>query len=187
MLKQLLGKFILALRGWKLDFEEDTLRKARHSVVVSAPHTSNWDFFYAIAVFWVMDLDVKYFIKDTYTKSPIGWFFKWTGAVGVDRKKHNNLVDFSIAQLHEHNPLAIIVPAEGTRRRVEKWKTGFYHIALGAGVPISLGYMDYKRRIAGIREVYMPTGNFEKDMTHFEDFFKTITPKHPENYNPKIF
>ena len=159
-----------------------------HSVMLAAPHTSNWDFPFALAAFWKMGIDVRYFIKDNYTKSPLGWFFRWTGAIGVDRnKKSNKLTDYAIELLKENDQLVILVPAEGTRRRVEKWRTGFYRIAHEADVPISLGFLNYKAKIAGVGKPFYPTGDFEKDMTHIQEFYRPITGKYPENYNPSIF
>jgi len=135
-----------------------------------------------------MGIDVRYFIKDNYTKSPLGWFFRWTGAIGVDRnKKSNKLTDYAIELLKENDQLVILVPAEGTRRRVEKWRTGFYRIAHEADVPISLGFLNYKAKIAGVGKPFYPTGDFEKDMTHIQEFYRPITGKYPENYNPSIF
>lgn len=163
------------------------MREVGHSVMLAAPHTSNWDFVFALAGFWIMELDVRYFIKDTYTKSILGPLFKWTGALGVDRKARNNFVDHTISLLRENKQLVILVPAEGTRKRVEKWKTGFYHIALGAKVPISLGYLDYPKKIGGVANVFMPSGVKEDDFDHIQEIYKQFTGKHPENYNEKIY
>jgi 1-acyl-sn-glycerol-3-phosphate acyltransferase len=136
-----------------------------------------------------MRLRVKYFIKSVYTKSPVGFLFKMTGAVGVDRgkDKKNNLVAASIDYLNTTEEGVVLVPAEGTRTRVERWRTGFYHIAVGAKVPISLGYLDYKNKEAGILDVFHPSGNFEADMLHIQNKYKDITGKYPEKYNQKIF
>lgn len=159
----------------------------RHSVMVAAPHTSNWDFPIALAAFWIMDLDLKYFIKSEYTNSIFGWFFRWTGAIGVERKNaKNNLTDYAI-DLLTHKKMVILVPAEGTRKAVDKWRTGFYRIALEANVPITLGTLDYKKKEANILGSIKPTGNFEADMDFIQDKFKPITPKYPEGYNPKIY
>ena len=185
-LKKLLANLFLWFAGWKVTAR--VTPEMAHSVMLAAPHTSNWDFPYAIASFWKMGIDVKYFIKDNYTRSPLGWFFKWTGAIGVDRsKKSNKLTDYAIELLREHDQLVILVPAEGTRRRVERWRTGFYRIAKEAGVPVSLGFLDYKNKIAGVGQPFYPTDDFEKDMTHIQEFYRPITGKHPENYNPRIF
>jgi 1-acyl-sn-glycerol-3-phosphate acyltransferase len=156
--------------------------------MVAAPHTSNWDFPIAVLSFWVMGLDVKFFIKDDYTKGPFGFLFKALGALGVDRSKaKNGLTDYAIELLKANKNLIIIVPAEGTRKRVDKWRTGFYRIALEANVPVSLGYLDYEKKIAGVADVFFPTGDFEKDMTHIQEVYRPIKGKNPENYNPRIF
>lgn len=162
------------------------MESVSHSVMVAAPHTSNWDFLFAIAGFWIMELDVKYFIKDAYTKSILGFFFRWTGALGVNREARNNFVDHTINLLNERDQLVILVPAEGTRKRVDKWKKGFYHIAKGANVPISMGYLDYKYKVAGIAGVFVPTGDEEADFDRIEKTYLPYTPKVPEYYNPKI-
>lgn len=155
--------------------------------MIAAPHTSNWDFPIALAAFWIMGIDLKYFIKNDYTKGIFGGFFRWTGAIGVDRsKKKNNLTDYAIELLKEKE-VVILVPAEGTRTYVEKWRTGFYRIALETKVPISLGTLDYKEKFADILDVFMPTGNFEKDMLYIQEQYKNINAKHPKQYNPKIF
>lgn len=159
-----------------------------HSVMVAAPHTSNWDFPFALAGFWMMELPVRYFIKDFYTKGPWGWFFKWTGAIGVNRKKaKNGLTEFAIEQLKKNDPMVILVPAEGTRKRVEKWKTGFYRIAQEVQVPISLAYLDYQKREGGVLTVFEPSWNFEQDMEFIQKQYHGISGKFPEKYNPQIY
>ncbi len=80
-----------------------------------------------------------------------------------------------------------MVPAEGTRERVEKWKTGFYHIAKNANVPVSFGFLDYGKKLAGVGDVYKLTGVFDTDMKYIQDYYKKIEPRHPEKYNKKIF
>lgn len=185
-MKKLLATIFLKVTGWKCTIvaTDEMLR----SVMLAAPHTSNWDFPYAMATFWYMQVDVKYFIKDSYTKGPLGPFFKWTGAIGVDRsKKVNNLTDYAIDQFNNHDRLVLIVPAEGTRKRVDKWRTGFYRIATEAQVPVSLGFLDFKKKISGVAEVYHLSGDFEKDMQHIQEIYRPINPKVPENYNPEIY
>lgn len=163
------------------------MSRVSHSVMVAAPHTSNWDFLYAIAGFWIMELDVRYFIKDSYTRSPLGFFFKWSGALGVNRDARNNFVDYTIQLLNEKEQLIILVPAEGTRKWVPKWKKGFYHIAKGAKVPISLGYLDFGNKVAGIAGVFDPTDDEAQDFQRIQEVYKQYTPKHPEQYNEQIY
>lgn len=184
-MKKLLAKIFLGLMGWKV--KSKSTQNFKRSVMIAAPHTSNWDFPIAIAAFWIMDIDLKYFIKNDYTKGLFGWFFKWTGAIGVDRSnKKNNLTQLAIDLLAQQD-LVILVPAEGTRKKVEKWRTGFYHIAKTAKVPISLGTLDYKEKYADILDVFEPTGNFEADMEHIQKAYAVINTKHPEQYNKQIY
>lgn len=186
-MKKLLGRFWFFITGWKLDANPDVLERAKHSVMVAAPHTSNWDFAYAIFGFWYMGLPLRYFIKDDYTKSFLGWFFTWTGALGVNRSKRNNLVEHTVNLLKEDPNLVILVPAEGTRQRVDQWRKGFYIIAEQANVAISLGYLDYKKKVAGVGKVIHTTGNFEADMEAIQQFYLDKTGKHPHLYNPTIY
>lgn len=158
------------------------------TVMVAAPHTSNWDFPIALFAFWKMKIPFRYFIKDTYTKSIIGWFFRWTGAIGVNRKKmKNNLVEYAANLLKQNHDMVILVPAEGTRKRVDRWKTGFYHIAQLASCNITLGFADYEKKETGVLKVLKPTGNFEQDMKIIEETYKDVKGKYPELYNPKIY
>lgn len=185
-MKKLLAKTILKLAGWKVAVK--VTPEISHSVMVAAPHTSNWDFPIAILTFWALDIDLRYFIKDNYTRGLMGGLFRWTGAIGVNRsKKKNNLTHYAIELLQHNKQLVLLIPAEGTRKPVEKWRTGFYHIACKAGVPISLGYADYERKIAGVADVFWPTGDFEKDMYYIQETYKAFKGRHPENYNPQIF
>lgn len=183
-MKKRTGSFVLRIFGWKSDFKKEfTIRKG---VVVAAPHTSNWDFLFALATFWKMGIDVKFLIKDSYTKSIFGFFFKALGAVGVDRKNGKNMVEFA-AELIQKKEIVFIVPAEGSRKRVEKWKTGFYHIAKKAKVPVLLGYLDYPTKTSGINKIINISDSFENDMKEIQEYYLNYTGKFPENYNPSIF
>ncbi len=187
-MKYQLARFFFWVTGWKLNNSRIDLGALKKTVMIAAPHTTNWDLPYSLAAFWLMRIDVKYFIKDMYTKSIFGWFFKWTGAVGVSRKNaKNNLVQTSIDLLNSKEQLVLLVPAEGTRKRVDKWRTGFYHIAKGARVPVSLGYLDYAKKEAGILDVFPLSNDWAADMTHIQEAYRPITGKYPENYNPQIF
>ncbi len=184
-MKKIIAKFIFFIFRWKVTYKETY--KVPKTVMLASPHTSNWDLVFALGVYWIEGIDAKFLIKDAYTKSFFGFFFRWLGAIGVDRKKHNNLVDYSIELFNTSDALILMVPAEGTRERVEKWKTGFYHIAKNAEVPVSFGFLDYGKKLAGVGDVYNLTGNFEVDMQYIQDFYATIEAKFPDLYNKKIF
>jgi 1-acyl-sn-glycerol-3-phosphate acyltransferase len=184
-MKKAIATFLLKLLGWKTSIEVNNgLKKC---VMIAAPHTSNWDFPFSVLTFWKHDIDFKFFIKDSYTKSILGGIFNAMGAIGVDRSKGGNLVEFASNLLKEKDELVILVPAEGTRSYVEKWKTGFYHIAKNAGVPIALGYLDFDKKLAGVGPLFNPTDNIDADFKIIEDFYKDITGKNPELYNPNIY
>jgi 1-acyl-sn-glycerol-3-phosphate acyltransferase len=184
-MKAFLGKSILKILGWKSDYPKKY--QIDKFVIIAAPHTSNWDLVYALAVFWKYKIPVKYFIKDSFTKGLHGYIFKALGAIGVNRSKTGNLVHHAAATIKKMDRIALMVPAEGTRSKVKKWKTGFYHIAKKADVPVALGYLDYKNKIAGVGDLINLTSDFEKDMEKIETFYSNITAKYPEKYNKNIY
>lgn len=184
-MKKLIGRFVLFISGWKSKYLKQY--HADKCVMIAAPHTSNWDILYALAVYWKEGINAKFLIKDSYTNGIFGFFFKWLGAIGVDRSKNTNLVDYAVGLFEKYKKLVLLVPAEGRREKVDKWKTGFYHISRNANVPVSLGYLDYKQKIAGIGKLFMLSGEFKKDMQIIEDFYKDKSAKYPNMYNKKIF
>ena len=177
-----IAQFIFKLAGWKVSYTP----APEHSrcVMIAAPHTSNWDFFFARLAFFIMDVKVRYMIKKELIVFPVGWIFKALGAIPVDRSKKGGLVESSIQLFNKHKELVVLIPPEGTRGKVEKWKTGFYHTAVGAKVPIALGYLDFKKKEAGIGPIFWPSGDIEKDFEHLWNFYKDITPEHPELFDP---
>lgn len=184
-MKKLLARIFIKSIGWKVAAQVTPAMK--HSVMVAAPHTSNWDFPIALAAFWIMGLDLKFLIKSEYTRGPLGPLFRWAGAIGVDRsQRRNQLTDFAV-ELLQRRELVLMIPPEGTREAVEQWHLGFYHIARRAGVPISLGTLDYRRKVADVLAVLPPTGDVARDMATMEDYFRPIVPRHPEGYNPRIY
>ena len=135
----------------------------------------------------MLGIEAKYLGKSQLFKPPFGWFFRLTGGIPVDRKKHNSLVTFTAELFNQSEELVVGIAPEGTRKRVEKWKQGFYHIAVGANVPIVLSFMDYKSKEAGVGKILYPSGDIEKDMSVIEEFYQGVTPKVSEYYNPKIY
>ena len=184
-MKKIIAKIAFFIAGWKWDY--DNKYQCDKCVMIAAPHTSNWDLFYAMATYWRFGVDAKFFIKDVYTKGLHGYFFKKLGAIGVNRKKNNNLVSYAVSLFDKNEKFVLLVPAEGTRKKVDQWKKGFYHIAKGAGVPVALGYLDYKEKISGVGGLIHLSDDFEKDMKKIELFYENITAKYPENYNPRIY
>jgi len=177
-----ISKIIFKLSGWKVVYTlSPELKKC---VMIAAPHTSNWDFFYARLAFFIMGIKLRYMVKKELIRFPFGWILKALGAIPVDRKKKGNLVDACIQLFDEHEELVVLIPPEGTRGKVDKWKTGFYHTAVGAKVPIALGYLDFEKKIAGIGSIFWPTGDIHSDFEHLRNFYKNITPAHPGLFDP---
>jgi 1-acyl-sn-glycerol-3-phosphate acyltransferase len=167
----------LKLIGWQ---KEGTLPGISKYVMIAAPHTSNIDLPITLFLAFAFRLKVYWMGKDRIFKKPFGTIMKWLGGIPVDRKTSSNIVAQSIDQFNSNDSLVMVVAPEGSRDRVNYWKTGFYHIARGAGVPIVLGYLDYRKKKGGIGPIVYPGGNIEKDMIIIQEFYKTVTARYPE-------
>ena len=184
-MKKLLSKLFLKIMGWNLVGEVP--KEIKKAVMVCAPHTSNWDFPLALASFFIADIKVNYFIKKSWFFFPMNLFFKVTGGVPVDRTKNHGLVNSMTLLLEKSDEMIIVVPAEGTRSWVSKWKTGFYHIAKSANVPIIMGFVDFKMKEVGFGPMFNVSGDFDKDMSKIQAFFANKSGRFPEKYNKIIF
>lgn len=171
------ASFLLKALGWRIAGRIPDIPKF---VMIAAPHTSNWDFIYTLLMAFSMNLKVCMMGKDELFRWPMGVLFTWLGVIAVDRSRPTGTVDRMVAAFRENQRLNLVVSPAGTRKKVLRWKSGFYHIARGAGVPIVLGYLDYRRKTGGIGPVLMPTGNLEKDMRTIKTFYADIRGKHPE-------
>lgn len=171
---------ILRLIGWRLDSRAAEVQKA---VLIGAPHTSNWDFPIALMICFALRLDVVWMGKHTLFPPILGAIMRWLGGIPVDRTQAGNLVQGTIDAFKHNDKLLVIVPPEGTRGKVTRWKTGFYYIAVGAGVPLGLGYLDFKEKIGGIGKLFYPSGNIEEDMREIRAFYAGFTGKHPQQFD----
>ncbi len=174
--------------GWSLN-EEIDLSKIRSCVLVSGPHTSNWDFVITVSAFWKLGIPMKVFIKDDWTKPWYGFIIKWMGGIGVNRSQRQNLVDYAASLLKDPTQrLYLVNTPEGTRGYAKKWKKGFYYIAKKGEVPILFAYADYKKKEAGISGQIDPqTHSFSEVLQYAEDFYWNVTPKYPEKFNKHIY
>jgi hypothetical protein len=111
---------------------------------------------------------------------PLGVIMRFFGGIPVDRSRNTGMVDAMIAEFGKHDRLVLMIPPEGTRGYVKEWKTGFYRVAVGAGVPIVLGYLDYGRKEAGLGKAFYPSGDYEKDLAAIQAFYRPMRAKHPE-------
>jgi len=164
--------------GWKTGSILDP--SVKKCVMVGAPHTSNMDYPMALATLYASGVKVRYLAKKSLFRFPLGILMRTTGGIAVDRSKHSNMVDMMINMFNRRSSLILLIPAEGTRSYVKEWKSGFYHTAVGAKVPIVLGYLDYGRKEAGFGTLFYPTGNYQKDLEEIKNFYRQFTAKHPE-------
>ena len=167
---------VFFVSGWKAEGQKPG--PSRY-VIIAAPHTSNWDFLYTICLAFIFRIKPYMMMKASWFRWPMGPLFNWLGAIPVDRDKSNNVVALTIEAFDRAENLVMIIPPSGTRSKVLYWKTGFYHIAHGAGVPIVLGYLDYGRKAGGIGPAVTPTGDIEADMVLIRDYYKDVEGKYP--------
>ena len=171
------SKLLFFFSGWQI---EGQVPEEKKYVIIVAPHTSAWDFIYGIAAKKILGLKFHFIGKAELFRPPFGWFFRLLGGYPVDRSKNNRLVDTAIALFKQNDSFAIALAPEGTREFAPDFKTGFYHIAMGANVPIRMVGIDYVRRIISIAEPFYPTGNMEKDLKEIHQYFQYFYGKYPE-------
>ncbi len=165
MLSTFLFKYVYRLKPIPYPRPEGTVPK---SVLMMAPHTSFMDFVIGLAAMQYYDLHANTIIKKEIFFFPLNLLLKKLGGIPVDRKRVRNFVQFAANTIKEHDRITLIICPEGTRKRTDKWKRGFYQIAMEAGVPISLGYIDYHTRTCGIMSIFEPTGDYEKDLEEIQ-------------------
>ena len=176
-----LSKHTLRLLGWTLTGQMPA--HTPKSVLIAAPHTSNWDFPYTLMVAFAMGLNIQWMGKKQLFRPPFRHIMLWLGGMPVDRSQSTNLVAASVQTLLEcPHELHMVVPPEGTRSQSRHWKTGFYYIALQAQVPIVLGYMDFAQKKSGLGPALVPTGDIQADMGHIKAFYAPFKGKNPDQF-----
>ena len=168
----------LKLIGWRARGEE--LAHQRF-VLIGAPHTSNWDFPLMLLVVLKLRLRVYWMGKHTLFPWGLGWLMKWLGGIPINRSASHNVVNETVRQYRENDELVVLIPPEGTRKKVERWKTGFYHIANLAEVPILMGYVDAANKEAGFADFFEPTGDVDRDMAEIRAFYADKKGLNPDN------
>lgn len=168
----------LRIFGWR---KEGQPPDAPKFVMIAAPHTTNWELPTALMMAFALRIKIYWMGKDSLFKFPFGGLLRWLGGIPVNRRESTGLVARTVETFNEHDELIILIAPEGTRSKAGNWRTGFYHMAHGAGVPIVLGFLDYGRKVGGIGPVVNPTGDMDADMVRIRGFYAGITGKHPEN------
>ena len=167
-LLRFLAILILRLVGWTSIGSKVSVPKY---VLIGAPHTSNWDFPLMLLVVLELRLQLFWMGKHTLFPFPFSGIMKWLGGIPINRTKSHNVVSDIVGQFKSNDNFVVLVPPEGTRRKVSEWKTGFYHIANNAGVPILMGYVDAAKKEAGFADFFYPTGELESDMKEIRSFY----------------
>ena len=175
------SRITLRLTGWTV--EGQLPDKATKSVLIAAPHTSNWDLPYTLMLSFVLRLRVYWMGKQSIFRWPFGGLMRWLGGIPVNRGQASYLVALSAQAMRDADgPMQLIVPPEGTRGKTRHWKTGFYFIAQQAGVPIVLAFVDYERKVGGLGPLFEPTGDVEADMAAIKAFYAPIKGKNADQF-----
>ena len=176
-LTRALGRWGLARLGWRID---GALPNIPQAVVIVAPHTSNWDFVIGIAAKFALGLRAAWLGKHTLFRPPFGGLMRWLGGIPVDRTKPQDMVAQSVSRFAEQERLLLAVSPEGTRKAVPRWKSGFYHIARGAGVPIIPVAFDWTRHALAIGPAFTTTGDIDADLDALAAFFASARGRRGE-------
>ena len=177
MIKKWIGQAFLRAAGWKMEGERPFVERY---VFIAAPHTSNWDLPFMLAMAFVYDIPVRWMGKHILFRPPFGPLFKRLGGIPIVRHRPGGVVGQMVEHFENSNSLALMVTAEGTRSYVDYWKSGFYHIARGAHVPVILSYLDFGRKVGGIGPAIELTGGFRADMDEIRAFYEGKEGLHPE-------
>ena len=182
-LKKAIGKIGLRLGGWKT--VNNAPADLGNAVCIVAPHTAIEDFFVGLGFYWYYGYRFKVMMKKEFFKPMVGWLLKKMGGIPVNRGHRNNLVEQMTDMFSHNRNTQLVICPEGTRKKVNKWKKGFYLIAEGSKVPILLGFIDYKKRYCGVEKVFYPAGDYENDLADIWDYYRSnkVMGKHPEQFN----
>jgi 1-acyl-sn-glycerol-3-phosphate acyltransferase len=167
----------LRLLGWRVFGEAYQYRKA---IIIGIPHTTNWDGFFAILALLVFNIRFRWLGKESLFRPPLGLVMRLFGGVPVNRSQRQNMVETSIKLFASRPSLFLLIAPEGTRGGSAYLRSGFYHIALGAGVPILPGYISYEKRYIGLGEPFYLTGDMEADVTALRIFYQDKLGAVPE-------
>ena len=176
-----IARFLLWLGGWTIVGGELPVRKA---VIIAAPHTSNWDGFWAIVYKVYTRTEIRWFVKDSMFWFPLNKLLTFFGAVPLNRERGGSAVSEAIAAFDKNEQFFLGLAPEGTRRKMQGWKSGFYRIAEGANVPVVLGFLDFGSRRLGLGPIVTLTGDRDADMAILESFYSSVSGRWPEKTGP---
>jgi len=170
---------MMTLSGWRF---EGALPDVPKFVMIIAPHTSNWDFVVGLWAYFSLSFRASWLGKHTIFRWPLGPFMRWLGGVPVERSVSRDRVSETVHAFESSEQLLLILAPEGTRKYVAEWKTGFYHVANNAHVPIVPVAFDFEHHVIRLFDAFYTTGNAESDIDRLQDLYRGIKGKHPENF-----
>lgn len=174
-----LAGHLLTLAGWRVEGELPALPKF---VIIVAPHTSNWDFIIGVLAMFITDVRASWLGKHTIFRFPVAWLLRWLGGEPIDRAARHGTVEVAIERFQTRQAWVLALSPEGTRRRTERWKTGFYRIALGAGVPIVPIAIDYRSRALAIAAPVWPEPDEAAGVARIGRLFDKAMARFPERF-----
>ena len=175
----LLGWVIFKCSGWHTKGVENIPSNPK-AIGVFAPHTSMWDVFWMLSFMGYHRIRVNWLVKSESHTGLLGMILRRLGGVPVDRTRNTGLVQQVVEQIEKAEKMYLVLSPEGTRAKTDAWRTGFYYIALEAGLTVTMTYADYAKKEVGIGPTIKPSGNIEADMATIRAFYDGITPKYPE-------
>jgi 1-acyl-sn-glycerol-3-phosphate acyltransferase len=183
---------LLKLMGWRLEYDglpvtvnPDTGQRFSRGVIVAYPHTSNWDGLVGLLTIWALGLDITLWGKASLFKVPVlGWLLKSAGTVPVDRTDARGTVGQTVAAMQQAEHFWLALSPEGTRKRLPGWRTGFYHVATAANVPVALAFLDWGKKRIGISHFLTLSGNMPADFARMREAYAGVVGCVPENASP---
>lgn len=174
-----IGKLYMKMVGFKVVGEVPDIDK---HITLAVPHTTNWDLPHMLFYCWSTDQKISFMMKASVFRPPFGRMFKALGGIPIDRSKKNNMVDQMAEQFAKHETLNVVIPPEGTRRKCDYWRTGFYYIAVASKIPIVMGFLDWGRGEVGYGKVLMPSGDIKADFEIIREYYESrgVKGKFPE-------
>ena len=180
--KNVFGRILGAMIFWFMRFGiEGDLPPVKKMVVIAAPHTSNWDFIIFLGTIFKLNLKVRFLGKSTLFRWPFGFLMRNIGGMPVYRNKNAGIVDQAVAYFNQSEKMILALSPEGTRKRVDRWKTGFHRIALEAGVPIQLVAIDFKHRKVIFGPLFQPSDDLETDLETLQEYFRPFIGAKPHH------
>jgi 1-acyl-sn-glycerol-3-phosphate acyltransferase len=174
-----MATFFFKLFGWRVTGALPNLPKM---IIIGAPHTSNWDFPLAMTLIFYLGVRFNWMAKKEFFVAPFTRLWLWLGGIPIDRQAANGMVGQTVQAIQDRAKVVLAIAPEGTRSKVARWRTGFYHIAHGANIPIVPVLVDYGRKTLTITDPFIPTGDVEADLPVLQARFKGIVGKNPNQH-----